>query len=60
MALDARARKVTMANSAATKNALSAYQDQCKKNHAEIGEECGEGDTWGRVHDGVLRVPYVQ
>ena len=39
---------------------VEQYQDQCKKNHAEVGEECGEGDTRGRVHDGVLRVPCVQ
>jgi hypothetical protein len=32
-------------------------QDQSKKNHAEIGEECREGQARGRVHDGVLRVP---
>ena len=39
---------------------VEQYQDQCKKNHAEIGEECSEGDTRGRVHDGVLQVPCVQ
>ena len=39
---------------------VEQYQDQCKKNHAEVGEECSEGDTRGRVHDGVLQVPCVQ
>jgi hypothetical protein len=39
---------------------VEQYQDQSKKNHAEIGEECGEGDTRGRVHDWVLQVPCVQ
>ena len=35
-------------------------QDQSKKNHAEVGEECREGQARGRVHDGVLRVPSLQ
>src|SRR5471032_697670 len=39
---------------------VEQYQDQCKKNHAEVGEERSEGDTRGRVHDGVLQVPCVQ
>ena len=39
---------------------VEQYQDQCKKNHAEVGEECSEGNTRGRVHDGVLQVPCVQ
>ena len=40
--------------------AVEQNQDQSKKNHAEVGEECGEGKAWGRVHDGVLRVPSFQ
>jgi len=39
---------------------VEQYQDQSKKNHAEVGEECREGDTRGRVHDWVLQVPCVQ
>ena len=39
---------------------VEQYQDQCKEDHAEIGEECREGDTRGRVHDGGLQVPCVQ
>ncbi len=35
-------------------------QDQSKKNHAEIGEECRKGQARGRVHDGVLRVPCIR
>ena len=40
--------------------AVEQNQDQCKKNHAEVGEECGEGQARGRVHDGVLMVPLFQ
>ena len=39
---------------------VEQYQDQSKKNHAEVGEECREGQARGRVHDGVLRVPSLQ
>ncbi|MDF9775922.1 hypothetical protein OKW11_002879 [Pseudomonas baetica] len=35
-------------------------QDQSKKNHAEVGENCSEGQARGRVHDGVLRVPCIR
>ena len=40
--------------------AVEQNQDQSKKNHAEIGEECREGQARGRVHDGVLRVPCIR
>lgn len=40
--------------------AVEQDQDQSKKNHAEVGEQRREGETRGRVHDGVLRVPCIR
>ncbi|MCY1177571.1 hypothetical protein D9M73_178850 [compost metagenome] len=40
--------------------AVEQNQDQSKKNHAEVGEYCCEGQARGRVHDGVLRVPCIR